>query len=112
MPNNAYMSGARLGRKPFLGLVMVGKLAGAAFNLLNAVYLDTWSRWVGLLYTCTPAHLYCTPEHLGQVGVAGHRDAGPEFLRGLPRLHHDDLQLHSGQLHAEVGIVAGAGLLV
>ena len=106
MSNNAYMSGTRLGRKPFLGLVMVGKLAGAAFNLLNAVYLDTWSRWVGLLCTCTctPAHLYCTPE---QVGVAGHRDAGPEFLRGLPCLHHDDLQLHSGQLHAEVGIVAG-----
>ena len=47
------MSGTRLGRKPFLGLVMVGKLAGAAFNLLNAVYLDTWSRWVGLLCTCT-----------------------------------------------------------
>ena len=67
MSNNAYMSGARLGRKPFLGLVMVGKLAGAAFNLLNAVYLDTWSRWVGLLYTCTctPAHLdTCTPVHL------------------------------------------------
>ena len=67
MPNNAYMSGARLGRKPFLGLVMVGKLAGAAFNLLNAVYLDTWSRWVGLLYTWTPApvHLHtCTPVHL------------------------------------------------
>ena len=57
MSNNAYMSGARLGRKPFLGLVMVGKLAGAAFNLLNAVYLDTWSRWVGLLCTCT-WHLY------------------------------------------------------
>ena len=55
------MSGARLGRKPFLGLVMVGKLAGAAFNLLNAVYLDTWSRWVGLLYTCT-----CTPVHLNR----------------------------------------------
>ena len=53
------MSGYRLGRKPFLGLVMVGKLAGAAFNLLNAVYLDTWSRWVGLLCTCT-----CTPVHL------------------------------------------------
>ena len=52
------MSGARLGRKPFLGLVMLGKLAGAAFNLLNAVYLDTWSRWVCLLYTCTPGHLY------------------------------------------------------
>ena len=53
------MSGTRLGRKPFLGLVMVGKLAGAAFNLLNAVYLDTWSRWVGLLYTW---NLYtCTP---------------------------------------------------
>ena len=45
------MSGTRLGRKPFLGLVMVGKLAGAAFNLLNAVYLDTWSRWVCLLCT-------------------------------------------------------------
>ena len=104
MSNNAYMSGARLGRKPFLGLVMVGKLAGAAFNLLNAVYLDTWSRWVCLLCTCTPGHLNCTPE---QVGVAGHRDAGPEFLRGLPGLHHDDLQLHSGQLHAEVGIAAG-----
>ena len=59
MSNTAYMSGARLGRKPFLGLVMVGKLAGAAFNLLNAVYLDTWSRWVGLLYTW---NLYtCTP---------------------------------------------------
>ena len=51
------MSGTRLGRKPFLGLVMVGKLAGAAFNLLNAVYLDTWSRWVGLLYIWTPGYL-------------------------------------------------------
>ena len=57
MSNNAYMSGTRLGRKPFLGLVMVGKLAGAAFNLLNAVYLDTWSRWVGLLYIWTPGYL-------------------------------------------------------
>ena len=57
------MSGARLGRKPFLGLVMVGKLAGAACNLLNAVYLDTWSRWVGLLY-CTPVHLHTCTAHL------------------------------------------------
>ena len=61
------MSGARLGRKPFIALVMVGKLAGAAFNLLNAVYLDTWSRWVGLLDTCAPGHLHLytwTPAHL------------------------------------------------
>ena len=77
------MSGARLGRKPFLGLVMVGKVAGAAFNLLNAVYLDTWSRWVGLLYsvhlyTCThlyiwaPGHLYIyTPENLYILGGCG-----------------------------------------
>ena len=66
MSNNAYMSGTRLGRKPFLGLVMVGKLAGAAFNLLNAVYLDTWSRWVGLLYTCTPVHLHTCTVHLNR----------------------------------------------
>ena len=59
------MSGTRLGRKPFLGLVMVGKLAGAAFNLLNAVYLDTWSRWVGLLYTCT-VHLHTCTVHLNR----------------------------------------------
>ena len=59
LSNNAYMSGTRLGRKPFIALVMVGKLAGAAFNLLNAVYLDTWSRWVGLLDTCTAGHT-CT----------------------------------------------------
>ena len=28
---------------------MVGKLGGAVFNLLNAIYLEEWSRWVDTL---------------------------------------------------------------
>jgi len=34
------------GRKPFLVLCMAGKVVGAMFNLLNAIYLDEWNRWV------------------------------------------------------------------
>ena len=34
--------------QPFLALCMVGKTLGAAANLLNAVYLDSWGRWVWL----------------------------------------------------------------
>ena len=30
---------------------MVGKLGGAVFNLLNAIYLEEWSRWVDTLDT-------------------------------------------------------------
>ena len=32
------------GRLPFLALCMMGKLTGSFFNLLNAIYLDSWSR--------------------------------------------------------------------
>ena len=34
------------GRKPFLAFCMVGKVIGATFNLLNAIYLNEWNRWV------------------------------------------------------------------
>ena len=27
---------------------MAGKIVGAIFNLLNAIFLDSWSRWVWL----------------------------------------------------------------
>ena len=40
-----------VGRKPFLALCMVGKLGGAVFNLLNAIYLEEWSRWVDTKYS-------------------------------------------------------------
>ena len=43
--------GLTVGRKPFLALCMVGKLGGAVFNLLNAIYLEEWSRWVDTLDT-------------------------------------------------------------
>ena len=36
------------GRKPFLALCMGGRLIGAFFNLLNAIFLDEWNRWVWL----------------------------------------------------------------
>ena len=36
------------GRKPFLAFCMIGKLGGAAMNLLNAIYLEQWDRWVWL----------------------------------------------------------------
>jgi len=36
------------GRKPFLALCMAGKMAAAFCNLLNAIFLDQWSRWVWL----------------------------------------------------------------
>ena len=35
-------------RKPFLAVCMAGKIVGAIFNLLNAIFLDSWSRWVWL----------------------------------------------------------------
>ena len=35
-------------RKPFLAVCMAGKILGAIFNLLNAIFLDSWSRWVWL----------------------------------------------------------------
>ena len=34
------------------------------------------------------------PRAVGQVGLAGHRDACAEHLRGIPDIHHDDKQLH------------------
>jgi len=34
------------GRKPFLAFCMLGKVVGAIFNLLNAIYLEEWNRWV------------------------------------------------------------------
>ena len=34
------------GRIPFLAFCMMGKVVGAVFNLLNAIYLDQWNRWV------------------------------------------------------------------
>ena len=36
------------GRKPFLAFCMIGKLGGALMNLLNAIYLEQWDRWVWL----------------------------------------------------------------
>ena len=33
------------GRKPFLAVCMLGRVIGAGFSLLNAVYLDEWNRW-------------------------------------------------------------------
>ena len=32
------------GRKPFLAVCMLGRVIGAGFSLLNAVYLDEWNR--------------------------------------------------------------------
>ena len=37
-----------LHRKPFLAVCMAGKILGAIFNLLNAIFLNSWSRWVWL----------------------------------------------------------------
>ena len=36
------------GRKPFLALCMAGKMVAALCNLLNAIFLDQWNRWVWL----------------------------------------------------------------
>ena len=38
----------KLFRKAFLALCMAGKIIGAIFNLLNAIFLTSWSRWVWL----------------------------------------------------------------
>ena len=36
------------------------------------------------------------------MGLAGHCNARTEHLRRIPHFHHDDLQLHSWQLHQQV----------
>ena len=42
------------GRLPFLALCMMGKLAGSFFNLLNAIYLDSWSRYKNITVYLKP----------------------------------------------------------
>ena len=38
----------KFGRRPFLAFCMLGKLVGSVFNLLSAIYLDKWNKWVWL----------------------------------------------------------------
>ena len=47
----------RFGRIPFLALSMLGKLVGAAGNLLAAIYLEGMSRWLWLLVNMLPQNL-------------------------------------------------------
>ena len=37
------------GRKPFIYLTMTGMLFSSVMNLINAVYLKEWDKWVWLL---------------------------------------------------------------
>ena len=47
----------RLGRLPFLGLYMIGRTLAGLANLLNAVYLEEWGRWVWLATVMPPLNL-------------------------------------------------------
>jgi len=45
------------GRKIFLGMCMTGKILQALANLLNAIYLSSWNRWVWLATVMPPQSL-------------------------------------------------------
>ena len=47
----------RLGRLPFLALYMIGRSLAGLANLLNAVYLEEWGRWVWLATVMPPLNL-------------------------------------------------------
>ena len=47
----------QFGRLPFLGLYMIGRTLSALANLLNAVYLEEWGKWVWLATVMPPLNL-------------------------------------------------------
>ena len=47
----------QFGRLPFLALYMLGRTLSALANLLNALYLEEWGKWVWLATVMPPLNL-------------------------------------------------------
>ena len=47
----------QFGRLPFLALYMTGRTLSALANLLNALYLEEWGKWVWLATVMPPLNL-------------------------------------------------------
>ena len=47
-----------LGRKPFLYTIMTGMLLSSFMNLMNAVYLQGWNKWVWLFSVILSQNLF------------------------------------------------------
>ena len=77
---------------------MAGKIIGAVFNLLNAIFLDSWSRWVWLATVMPIQNIsggYLTFIMMTYSFIA---DNSTNRLKYLLLLYHSTINIYSGDL--------------